>query len=150
MSDETRDLAQRIETALKRRAETDADGFAAMTVAQKALDRWRKRMAEGREAPMGEVYLYDIIRSLIGTVQALRATDDALLLDALARIEEDGATIATLRERVEVLERETHTRICRECSGIGTVSRPYRGDYAQTIVCPTCAGRGTVSDDDAR
>lgn len=81
-TDDTRDLVARIDAALAERKETDADRFNALTVAQNALGRWRQKMAQVREALIGEVYLYDMLRALIGTVQALRETDDALLRDA--------------------------------------------------------------------
>lgn len=108
MSDDERDdtLAARIEAALERRGETDVDRFAPMTVAQSALNRWRKRIAEGHESLMGEVYLYDIIRSLIGTAQSIRATDDALLREAADALRERDARIAELEAEIVRLQAE--------------------------------------------
>jgi transposase len=98
------------------------------------------------------------IVAIVGNVEGLGPNQAAnaemfaaapgLLREAAARIDADAARIAKLTEQIAVLERETDTTLCDECHGIGTVSRPFRGEYVQTIVCPKCAGRGTVPNDE--
>lgn len=136
MSDDTRDLAQRIRDALEG---THSDSEWIVVDEERVVlninldDDW----GSGDEAPIAERGAWAYAEDM-----HLIAAAPSLLRDALARIEADAARIAALEAKLAALERTT----CPECLGAGRVAA-IGFDERLSALCPTCAGRGTVPHD---